>query len=107
MNNKLKTWRENGLYLPKFLRDFHAQKDIFKTIHRFVKVEEHDYCKDISWVAGQCYVIDIFLWYMARKGWTLQRSRQKLEFENIYDDIAAREKEETEIFKQAIENRNK
>ncbi len=43
------------------MRDFHDQKDTFKALHDMVAVEKHDDCKDVSWVAGQCYVIDIFL----------------------------------------------
>jgi len=103
MNEKLKQWRESGNYLPQFLRDFHDQKDVFKTIHNAVNVEGHEYCKDINWAKGHCYVIDIFLWYMARKGYTLQRSRQKLEFEDIADDIAARKEQESKAFAKMLE----
>lgn len=103
MDDKLKQWRISGKYLPPFLRDFHDQKDLFKNVHTFVDVKGHEYCKDIDWVAGHCYVIDIFLWYMARKGYTLQRSRQRLEFENVHDDTKARKQEEIEGVKQLIE----
>lgn len=76
-------WRKAGRYLPKFMRDFHDQKAIFKAMHRMVDVEKHEYCKEIGWVSGQCYIIDIFLWHMARHGYTLQRAPQKLPFEDI------------------------
>lgn len=105
MNEKLKQWRESGAYLPKFLRDFHDQKDLFKNIHTFVAVDKHEYCKDINWAVGHCYVIDIFLWYMARKGYTLQKSRQRLEFESIYDDTAAREEMENKRIAHILEER--
>jgi hypothetical protein len=83
MDERVKKWRESGRYLPKFLRDFHDQKDTFKAIHEGIAVDKHDYCKDVSWVAGQCYVIDIFLWHMARHGYVLRKSDAKLPFDDI------------------------
>ena len=87
MEEGVKEWRRDGKYLPKFLRDFHDQKDIFKAIHQMTDVQGHEYAKDISWVAGQCYVIDIFLWCMARFGYTLQKTRTKLKFEDLHTVI--------------------
>lgn len=83
----LDSWMKDGDYLPPILRDFHDQKDIFKTLHRAVDVEKHDYAKVVNWIAGQCYVIDIFLWFMAKRGYTLQRSRARLPFKDIAIDI--------------------
>lgn len=81
---------DSGKYLPPILRDFHDQKDIFKAMHEIVNVEGHDYAKKVDWVSGQCYVIDIFLWFMARRGYTLQRSRVKCDdFRDIHADIDA------------------
>jgi len=67
------------------MRDFHDQKDLFKAIHRLVAVEKHEYAKEVNWIAGHCYVIDIFLWFMARHGYTLQRAPQKLPFEDVIE----------------------
>lgn len=78
-------WRKSMKYLPRFLRDFHDQKDTFKALHEVVNVEGHDYCKDINWVAGQCYIIDIFLWHMARHGYVLRRAAAKLPFDDIHE----------------------
>ena len=75
---RLGYWMRDGGYLPPAFRDFHAQKDLFKTIHDRVLVHKHDYCGDVSWVSGQCYVVDVFLWFMARHGYTLQRSRRSV-----------------------------
>lgn len=80
---KVIDWRRDIRYLPKFMRDFHDQKDLFKAIHATTKVEKHEYCAEISWVSGQCYVIDIFLWFMARHGYTLQRTPAKLPFDDL------------------------
>ena len=86
---KLDNWLKEGRYLPGFMRDFHDQKDVFKAIHETIKVENHDYAKDVSWVVGQCYVIDIFLWWMGRRGYTLQRSRSDQEFISLGNTIRA------------------
>lgn len=29
----MEKWLESGNYLPKFMRDFHDQKDLFKSMH--------------------------------------------------------------------------
>lgn len=83
MDEKVKEWRTSGKYLPAFLRDFHDQKDTFKTLHSCVDIEKHQYAKDISWMSGHCYVIDIFLWHMARHGYVLRKTDKKLPFDDI------------------------
>lgn len=98
MDEKVRAWRASGKYLPVILRDFHDQKDVFKTVHELTNVEGHEYCKDISFVTGQCYVIDIFLWFMARHGYTLQRSRMPLNFDDLATAIEQRRSRETEAF---------
>lgn len=75
---ELEKWMESGKYLPPFLRDFHDQKDVFKAIHTLVN--KHEVMENVNWVDGQIYTIDVFLWFMARRGWTLQRSRKDVEF---------------------------
>ena len=42
-----------------------------------------------DWVACHCYVIDVFLWFMAQRGWTLQRTRRNLEFRDLDTDVKA------------------
>lgn len=76
-------------YLPDIMRDFHDQKDIFKAIHETTNVEKHEYAGAVSWVVGQCYVVDIFLWWMAQRGYTLQRSRSRVDFRDLRDDLTA------------------
>jgi hypothetical protein len=80
-------WMKSGKYLPPILRDFHDQKDLFKAMHQIVSVDKHDYCKEVGWIEGQCYVIDIFLWFMARRGYTLQKSRQRFEFNDLQAEM--------------------
>ena len=76
-------------YLPDVMRDFHDQKDIFKAIHETTAVEKHEYAGTVSWIAGQCYVVDIFLWWMAQRGYTLQRSRHSVDFRDLQEDVSA------------------
>lgn len=80
-------WLKSGKYLPKILRDFHDQKDIFKAIHCAVIESENNTIRRPTWTEGHCYVIDVFLWFMARRGYTLQRSRQNLPFRDLAKDI--------------------
>jgi len=95
-------WLKDAKYLPKPLRDFHDQKGVFKAMHEVVNVKGHDYCKEVDWVAGQCYVIDIFLWFMARRGYTLQRCRAKIEFRDLDEDVAEITKRRIDSFFDAI-----
>jgi hypothetical protein len=75
----LETWLRSGQYLPPAMRDFHDQKNIFKRIQ-----EMSDRYK---WLPGEkpdfrvsmCYTIDIFLWFMAMHGYTLQKTRQSVD----------------------------
>lgn len=90
MNPKTQAWRQAGKHLPNILKDFHDQKDVFKTMHEMLGEQDSDATiKRPSFVEGQCYVIDCFLWFMARHGYTLQRSRAKLEFDCLADNIKA------------------
>ena len=74
-------WLKQGRYLPRFLRDFHDQKDFFKTVEdRCGRGDGH---WAVNWMQGQVYVIDKFLYFMAMHGYTLQRSRTQIEFEDI------------------------
>jgi hypothetical protein len=106
MKTDIENFLKSGAYLPKPLRDFHDSKEVFKTMHSIVAVEKNEYAKDVSWVAGQCYVIDIFLWFMARRGWTLQRSRVDADFRDLGADIKARRDQETEAFRQMLAERS-
>ena len=96
--NVVDAWLQSGKHLPPALRDFHDQKGVFKSMHEIVNVQGHEYAKEIGWIVGQCYVIDIFLWFMARRGYTLQRSRQQLPFRDLDADILACEQRRTETF---------
>lgn len=90
--SKVQEWLESGEYLPPFLRDFHDQKDIFKYLdevrERSVKKNGGPYMENLTFSDAQIYTIDIFLWVMARHGYTLQRSRKGICFSDLSDTIA-------------------
>ena len=79
---KLDEWLKSGRYLPKFMRDFHDQKRLFKGMHYQYEGNES---LVLSWIDGHCYVIDCFLWYMASRGYTLQKTKTKLEFREFVE----------------------
>ena len=74
------SWSEDGKHLPTFLRDFHNQKDLFKSM--MVYFDNSEDCP-VSWVDGHVYTIDWFLWFMAAHGYKLQKARADVEFLDI------------------------
>ena len=96
------TWMKSGKYLPAFMRDFHDQKRLFKRIEEIRQSDEknggHRTAELPDWVNAHIYVVDFFLWYMARRGYTLQVSRKKLPFVNIYNDLEDFQKRQDEMF---------
>jgi hypothetical protein len=87
MDEKLKQWRADGHHLPKVLRDFHDQKEVFKAMHDMLIVKPSDIGSEISVVEGQVYVVDRFLWFMARHGYTLQKSRARQNFDSLEGNV--------------------
>jgi hypothetical protein len=77
---------DDGKYLPPVMRDFHFQKDLFKTISEL----DTSKCtvKLPTWMEAAVYVIDIFLWFMARRGYTLQKSRARCDFRDLQEDVS-------------------
>lgn len=96
--SKLTKWLESGEYLPEFMRDFHDQKDVFKAMHNTItNANENGNPRD-----GHIYVVDTFLWYMARCGYTLQKSRKQVEFKDMDDDIERMRREFSEKFRDIL-----
>lgn len=82
----------DGNYLPEIIRDFHDQKALFKRINQVVinakqrAVDENWIERNYpDWITAHVYVIDIFLWFMARRGYTLQKSKKKIDFVDYYN----------------------
>ena len=101
--NDLVKWLQSGEYLPGFLRDFHDQKDVFKAMHDTIgNANENGNARD-----GHIYVIDTFLWYMGRCGYTLQKSRKNVEFKDMQDDIERSKECRREAFARVISEQHK
>lgn len=98
---ELKAWLDSAKYLPEFMRDFHDQKDLFKAIHELVC--EHEATQRVNWVDAQIYTIDVFLWFMARRGYTLQRSRAKCDFLDIHQTISTQNEKREQAFARIFE----
>jgi len=93
----VKKWRDKGNHLPRFMRDFHDQKELFKAIH---DLTAHEIKDRLGWVDAHIYTIDMFLWFMARHGYTLQRSRKRMDFEDLHHNVErCNEIRSNELFK--------
>jgi len=91
---------KSSKHLPLFLRDFHNQKDLFKTIWGRTNLSNFPKeVQNLGWMNFHILIIDLFLWWMAKRGYTLQRSRQKVDFIDLRDDIDAYEEEEREAYR--------
>lgn len=100
-------WLRSGEYLPDFMRDFHEQKDLFKAVdevkQRSVERNGGSYMSDLSWSDAHVYTVDIFLWMMARHGYTLQRSRKKgVTFPDIADFTADKRRRDREAWRSVL-----
>ena len=99
-----RTWLKSLRYLPDFLRDFHAQKEVFKWMHSTIPADNFVLGNEqLSWTAAHVFVIDFFLWHMARCGWTLQRSRVKAEFDDVHEIIGAYKAEKMAAFHRMLD----
>ena len=91
----------SGRHLPEAFRDFHDQKDLFKTIDGAIDWEARG-GRPVGWIDAQIYVIDIFLWFMAKRGWTLQRSRARVEFLSYERDREIRRRQQSKEFAEML-----
>lgn len=90
MDKNLRNWRASGAHLPEFMRDFHDQKAVFRTMHAMLEPPEQGaMIRRPDLAEGHVYVVDCFLWFMARHGYTLQKSRARQNFESLPENIAA------------------
>jgi len=68
---------KNGNYrfLPKQYRDFHNQKDLFKDIYYKTDYKNLDIPlpDKINWVQMHINTVDVFLYQMALRGYTLKK----------------------------------
>jgi hypothetical protein len=100
-------WLKSGKYLPEPLRDFHNAKTIFKILDEVSGRYKWGFLKPPDWMTAQMYVIDIFLWWMAKRGYTLQRTRAKVEgLRDLHEDTQAFEEQLRKEFRNFLESRD-
>jgi hypothetical protein len=88
-------------WTPDFLKDFHDQKDLFKIIH--LRAGDLEWCeKTVDWSLGHVYVFDRFLWFMARRGYTLQESKENVDFKDYNKDLEMLQKYKDKMFETII-----
>lgn len=102
MQAELQKWRAEQKHLPEFMRDFHNCKQLFKGIEDFIVLEDDHPARQVNWRQAHCYTIDVFLWFMARHGYTLQRSRARLDFENLQELMNRLDSERSKAFTEAM-----
>jgi len=86
---KLDDYMSNNENLPEFMKDFHDQKDLFKVIYdQYREGNTKKLLEDVNWVDAHCFTIDVFLWWMGRHGYKLQKTRKKgVNFNDVHDTI--------------------
>ena len=110
-DNNLATidWQKAKKMKPVILKDFHDQKDLFKTLFDLMpyedKEDENDFYR-INWTQAHVFVIDKFLPFMAMHGYTLQRSRKKVLFFDINKTIKEFKDKIAEQFNRMLKENN-
>jgi hypothetical protein len=100
---KLRARVRAAKHLPKFMRDFHDQKDLFKTIQVTMEDKNPETCKAVNWINGQCYCIDVFLKFMAIHGYELRKVNHATS--DLTESINARREREAEAFKAYMDSK--
>jgi len=100
IDHGVRRWLDAGKYLPPEFRDFHDQKDVFKSLFHDVDIPE------LSWIDAHIFTVDTFLWYMAAHGYTLQQSRQRLRFCDLQESMRRQQEAEADAFRAALAARS-
>lgn len=104
MDNQLRQWRDDQKHLPEFMRDFHNCKRLFRGISEYIVCDDDHPANQVNWRQAHCYTIDVFLWFMAQHGFTLQRSRARQKFDDLDALLDELEKERRQAFTVAMES---
>lgn len=93
-NEEVKSYQLSQEYMPERLRDFHAQKELFKVIHELVDTDKFG----VNLFQAHCYVVDVFLWFMAAHGYTLQKSKKHIDFACLDETLKGQKNIRTDLF---------
>lgn len=90
MKIDLKRYLAEGSYLPNPIKDFHDCKVVFKMIGELLQSlpQSSLLLENMNWSTAHVYTVDVFLWYLAKHGYTLQMSRKKIDFSCINSEVA-------------------
>lgn len=105
IDEEVEKWRKEGKHLPKFFRDFHDQKALIASMHYYTCKDDIPELKDINLMTGHVYITN-FLWFMARHGYTLQKTRKDLPFEDINESIESYRIQQQEKFFGILKGQN-
>lgn len=97
--DKIRAWIDEQKHLPAFMRDFHDQKDLFKTMGGLNHDPPHP---NHTWMDIHICTVDKFLWWMAFHGYTMQKCRTKMPFQDFSEAVTDRENKETEVFRRFL-----
>lgn len=81
---ELSMWLEEQRHLPEVLRDFSNQKEVFAIIER---IFARHLPADVNRRDAHIYVVDFFLHFMATRGYTLQKTRTRIDFKDLAKDL--------------------
>lgn len=79
-SKNIEKYLKDFLYLPREIRDFHFQKDLFKLISEQSSL-------NVPYVKGQTYATDYFGHCLVYTGLVLRKSKKQLSFEPIFDKV--------------------
>jgi len=97
MATLLSAWLKRGDHLPAPLKDFDGQTKVFRCLGALMQKRVAKYQSEhcgmappeavVNATVGQIYVIDCFLWFMAKHGYTLQKTRLPAATRPEFDDL--------------------
>lgn len=79
-SKNIEKYLKDFLYLPREIRDFHFQKDLFKLISEYSNI-------GVSYIKSQIYATDYFGHCLVYTGLVLRKSKKQLSFESIFDKV--------------------
>lgn len=94
---------EKERHLPRFLQDFHDQKEVIKTMYWYFQKADMDMYVQSS-TDAHCLIIDRFLSFMFLHGYKIQKTRDK-DVCDIHESIETRREMEREVLKSFINNK--
>lgn len=76
-------YRDSNDHLPQCMKDFSDRCEIFDAMKALTDDAGMPEECQLSSMHAHIFTVDVFLWFMARHGYTLQRSRAHVEFDDL------------------------